>query len=188
MTDVKNLTILKFEEIYLTYYSRMKRFALEYVVREEDAENIVQDIFLELWESKQQMLSHVNLFSLLFTTVKNRCIDFLRHQQVVQKTTEKLQKEYQKTLQIKLHSLEHFDNKIFLEPDIESLIQNAIESLPDRCREIFVKNKMEGKKQKDIAQELNISVHTVESQMGIAYKKLRESLKDYLPLLLFLLN
>lgn len=188
MAQIKSQTVLKFEEIYLNYYSRMKYFALEYVLREEDAENIVQDIFLELWESRQELFSHINLFSLLFTTVKNRCIDFLRHQQVVQKTTEKIQKEYQKTLQMKLHSLEILDDKIFSEPDIESVIQNAIDSLPERCREIFIKNKIEGKKQKDIAQELNISIHTVESQMGIAYRKLRESLKDYLPLLFFLLN
>jgi len=64
--------------------------------------------------------------------------------------------------------------------------QNAIESLPQKCREIFILNKIEGKKQKIIAQELNISINTVESQMAIAYKKLKEVLKDHVPLLIFL--
>jgi len=88
---------------------------------------------------------------------------------------------------VKFQSLEAFDEQLFSEPDIETVIQNAIESLPEKCREIFVLNKIEGKKQKTIAQELNISINTVENQMAIAYKKLKEILKDYIPLLIFLL-
>ena len=62
----------------------------------------------------------------------------------------------------------------------------AINSLPEKCREIFIKNKIEGKKQKEIALELNISINTIESQMAIAYKKLRVELKDVLQLFVFL--
>lgn len=164
----------------------MKRFAQEYVIREEDAENIVQDIFLDLWEQNLLLLSHTNLFAYLFTTVKNKCIDFLRHKTVVQKTQAKFQDDYIKALQMKFHSLEAFDEKIFSEPTIEAVIQNAIDSLPKKCREIFILNKIEGKKQKIIAQELHISINTVESQMAIAYKKLKEVLKDHIPLLIFL--
>jgi len=178
---------IEFENIYVVHYSRMKRFAQEYVIREEDAENIVQDVFLDLWEQNFLLLTHTNLFAYLFTTLKNRCIDFLRHKTIVQNTAQKLQDDYTKALQMKFQSLEAFDEQLFSEPDIETIIQNAIESLPERCREIFVLNKIEGKKQKDIAQELNISINTVENQMAIAYKKLKEILKDYIPLLIFLL-
>ena len=178
---------IEFENIYVAHYSRMKRFAQEYVIREEDAENIVQDVFLDLWEQNFLLLTHTNLFAYLFTTLKNRCIDFLRHKTIVQNTAQKLQDDYTKALQIKFQSLEAFDEQLFSEPDIETVIQNAIESLPERCREIFVLNKIEGKKQKDIAQELNISINTVENQMAIAYKKLKEILKDYIPLLIFCL-
>lgn len=177
----------KFENIYVTHYSRMKRFAMEYVIREEDAENIVQDVFLDLWEQNLLLLSHTNLFAYLFTAVKNRCIDFLRHKTIVHNTAFKLQDNYTKALQLKCQSLEAFDEQLFSEPDIETVIQNAIESLPQKCREIFILNKIEGKKQKTIAQDLNISVNTVENQMAIAYKKLKEILKDYIPLLSLLL-
>ena len=122
-----------------------------------------------------------------FTTTKNRCLDLLRHKTVVRKGAEKLMDEHNMELQMKLQSLEAFDNKIFSEPDIESVVQKAIDTLPKKCREIFVMNKIEGKKQKAIAAELNISVHTVESQMSIAHRKLKEALKEYTPLLLFLL-
>jgi len=176
-----------FENIYVSHYSRMKRFAQEYVIREEDAENIVQDVFLDLWEQTLLLSSHTNLFAYLFTAVKNKCIDFLRHKTVVLKTTNTIQEEYLLALQMKFHSLEAFDEKIFNEPDIETIVQNAIINLPEKCREIFILNKIEGKKQKAIAEELNISIHTVESQMAIAYKKLKEALKEYIPLLIFLL-
>ncbi len=120
-----------FEEIYVSWFSRMKYFALEYVVSEEDAENIVQDVFTE--------------------------------------------------------SLELFDQSLLSEQDIERIITEVVDSLPKKCREIFIKSKIEGKKQKDIAAELNISLKTVENQMAIAYKKIKSELKDYLPLLIFLL-
>ena len=178
---------IEFENIYVAHYSRMKRFAQEYVIREEDAENIVQDVFLDLWEQNLLLLTHTNLFAYLFTTLKNRCIDFLRHKTIVKQTAQKLQDDYTKALQMKFQSLEAFDEQLFSEPDIETVIQNAIESLPEKCREIFVLNKIEGKKQKTIAQELNISINTVENQMAIAYKKLKEILKDHIPLLIFLL-
>ena len=158
----------------------------EYVLSDEDAENIVQDVFLELWEKKEILALPVNIIAYLFTAIKNRCIDLLRHRIVAKDTEDKMQAEYRLTLQMKYYSLEAFDNELFEEENIEQVLSKAIDSLPEKCREIFIKNKIEGKKQKDIAAELNISVNTVESQMGIAYKKLKSELKDYFPLFIFL--
>lgn len=176
----------QFEEAYISYYARMKRFAQEYVIRQEDAENIVQDIFFELWGKKIEFSSLVNLNGYLFMILKNRCIDFLRRKTLELHAISEIQNEYIYSLKLKLSSLEEFDNTILTENDIENIIQNAINTLPEKCREIFVMNKIEGKKQKAIAQELNISINTVESQMVIAYKKLKEALKNYVPLFIFL--
>lgn len=175
----------QFEEVYLSFFSRMKRFARQYVIHEEDAENIVQDIFFELWEKQLEFTSFVNLNGFLFMILKNRCIDFLRRKTLEQQAAEEMQSEYVRTLKLKFESLEALDNKILNESNIDTIIQNAIESLPEKCREIFVMNKLEGKKQKTIAHELNISINTVESQMAIAYKKLKEALKDHVLLFLF---
>ena len=98
-----------------------------------------------------------------------------------------MQEEYQATLRMKLASLELFDQSLLSEQDIERIITEVIDSLPEKCREFFIKSKIEGKKQKEIAAELNISLKTVENQMAIAYKKIKGELKGYLPLLLFLL-
>jgi RNA polymerase sigma-70 factor (ECF subfamily) len=176
-----------FEDIYVHYYARLKRFAQEYVVSEEDAENILQDVFLDFWEKREVLLSHVNVIAFLFTSIKNRCIDFLRRKMLEQEVTNLIQEEYLLTLQMNLNSLQTFNEHIFTQEEIEELINKAIASLPDKCREIFIKNKIEGKRRKDIAAELNISVNTIETQMTIAYKKLKEDLKDIYPLFLFLL-
>lgn len=175
-----------FQEIYVSYFSKMKYFAQEYVLSEEDAENIVQDVFLEFWEKREMLPFQTNLIAFLFTAIKNRCIDHLRHKIVVQEAATQLQEEYAITLRMKFASLEVFDQNLFSEPDIEQVLMRAIDTLPDKCREIFIKSKIEGKKQKDIAAELNITINTVETQMGIAYKKLKNELKEYGLLGLFL--
>ena len=183
---IKEEKHIDFEQTYIMYFSKMKYFAREYVLSDEDAENIVQDVFLELWEKKEILALPVTYIAYHFTAIKNRCIDLLRHRIVAKDTEDKIQAEYRLTLQMKYYSLEAFDNELFEEENIEQVLSKAIDSLPEKCREIFIKNKIEGKKQKDIAAELNISVNTVESQMGIAYKKLKSELKDYFPLFIFL--
>ena len=179
---------IRFEDVYLSYFSKMKYFAKECVISEEDAENIVQDVFVELWENKEMLNMHMNLIAYLFTTIKNKCLNHLRHKLVVQETANKLQEEYTISLRMNLDSLETFDNNLFSDQDIEKLISRALDALPEKCRAIFIMSKIEGKKHNEIAQELNISINTVGSQIGIAYKKLRTELKDYLPILLFLFS
>jgi RNA polymerase sigma-70 factor (ECF subfamily) len=178
-----------FEHIYLSYYPGMVRFAREYIVSREDAENIVQDAFADMWATRHELFygkNHPQAF--LFASIKNRCIDFLRHRIVVREAEDAIQETFRREMQMKFDSLEAFDHDLLLcETSIEDLVINAVNTLPEKCREIFVKNKFEGKKQKDIAREMNISVNTVETQMSIAYRKLKNELKDCLPLLLFIL-
>lgn len=165
----------------------MKYFAKVYVLSEEDAENIVQDVFVDLWEKKELLAAPVNLAAYLFTAVKNRCLNYLRHQSVKKIAEQQMQEEHRLAMQAGFHSLEAFDPDIFSENDAQEIINRALGSLSERCRQIFIMSKIEGKRQKEIAAELNISVNTIETQMGIAYKKLRAELKNYVPLLLFLL-
>lgn len=184
MKSIKENT--SFEQIYLSYFSKMKYFAKEYVVSEEDAENITQDVFTDLWEKREVLVAHTNLPAFLFTAIKNKSLNFLRHKMVAQEAASYLQEEYTLSLQINMNSLEAFDESVFSDPDIETIVTQAINSLSEKCREIFIMSKIEGKKQKEIAAELNISINTVETQMGIAYKKLKTELKKNFPLLMAL--
>jgi len=178
--------MVDFEQFYITWYLRAKYFAREYVHSESDAENIIQDVFLHLYERRDLMDAYTNLTAYLFTSIKNRCLDYLRKWVLEQETAQGVQDEFEMELRMKYDSLEIFNTQFSDETDIGELLDNALQKLPERCRNIFIMNKLEGKKQKEIAEELNLSINTVESQMGIAYKKLREELKDCLPLFIFL--
>jgi RNA polymerase sigma-70 factor (ECF subfamily) len=166
----------------------MKYFACEYVISENDAEDIVQDIFLELYAKYDSLANRVNLVAYLFTSIKNRCIDHLRRKIIEQESLNHLHEENILTLRMKFDSLDILEDELFVDNNIENLINKALDALPERCREILVKHKLEGMKQKEIAEELNISLKTVENQLTIAYKKMREELKHCSVLLLFLFN
>ena len=165
-----------FEKLYKLYYPKMFAFAKNYVPANEDAENIVHDVFLTLWERKEEIEISFTLTTYLFTLVKNRCLNFLRHKLI------------EEELGFKLYALEAFDYSYQSEEELQEIIRRALDTLPERCREIFIKSRIEGLKYKEISDELGISVNTVENQMVTALKKLRVALKDYLPLLLFLVN
>lgn len=177
-----------FEHFYVDWYSRAKHFAQEYVLVEKDAENIVQDTFLKIYEQWDSFDEDINLTSYLFTSLKNRSLKMLRRNIVAEKAKSSIQKQYVLETKLRYDSLETFNIAFSDERSIEDLLHEAIGKLPPKCREIFIMSKIEGKKQAQIAQELGISVNTIEVQIGIAYKKLRQELKDYMPLLLFLFS
>lgn len=173
-----------FEKIYKLYYPKMFSFAKNYVLANEDAENIVQDVFLTLWERKEELELSCILTTYLFTLVKNRCLNFLRHQLIEEEYSVEMKEEFG----FKLYALESMDYSYQSEEELQKIIERALEALPPRCREIFVKSRIEGMKYKEISEELGISINTVENQMVTALKKLRAELKDFLPLLIFLVN
>ena len=173
-----------FEKLYKLYYPKMFAFAKNYVPANEDAENIVHDVFLTLWERKEEIEISFTLTTYLFTLFKNRCLNFLRHKLIEEEYNSQMKEE----LGFKLYALEAFDYSYQSEEELQEIIRRALDTLPERCREIFIKSRIEGLKYKEISDELGISVNTVENQMVTALKKLRVALKDYLPLLLFLVN
>lgn len=168
---------MSFSELYLMYYPKLVRFAKEFVVLEEDAENITQDVFTDLWE-RRDAIDHIeNVNAYLFRLVRNRCLDYLKHKVFEQKYAENAQASFEIELNLKLQSLDRFDvSDIYEGNETERLVRDAINSLPKRCRDIFLLSRMKGLKYREISEKLGISVNTVECQMGIALKKLRVKL------------
>lgn len=181
-TDVNKTCIL----LYKTYFSRLVRFANIYVCSSEDAENIVQDLFLHLWENKDKLSAIRKPDSFLFSSVKNRCIDFLRSQ-IASGERHSLSTVEQQEYLLKLYSIQMLDETQLNLEEIETLLLQAIEALPERCREIFTMSKLQGMKYKEIAETLHLSVNTIENQMSYALKKLRVGLQGALSFLLFAL-
>ena len=176
-----------FSRVYSIYFPKLVRFAREFVLSTEDAENIIQDIFIYLWEHQEVLGNLSNLNAFLFVLVKNRCIDFIRQKKLVERKREEFEMVMDKELQLKMYALQQFDENALSTDDIEVILNNAINSLPEKCREVFILSRMEGLKYREIAERLNISTKTVENQIITALKKLRVELKDYLPLFIFII-
>lgn len=179
-------TDLLFSRLYVSYFARLVRFASLYVSSAEDAENIVQDFFLRLWEQKGILTELQRPDAFIFSSVKHRCLNFLRSQLSTLDGRRALSDVVEQEYRFKLYSLQMLDESEMSIDEIEQMLQKAIDTLPERCREIFVMSKLKGMKYREIAVTLQLSVNTVENQMAIALKKLREELRDCLPLLLLI--
>lgn len=105
---------------------------------EEDAENITQDVFTDLWEKRESMNHIENMNAYLFRLVRNKCLDYLKHKVFEQKYVENVKASFEIELNLKLQSLDRFDVYDISERNqMENLIRDAINSLPKRCRDIF---------------------------------------------------
>ncbi|MDD2595679.1 MAG: RNA polymerase sigma-70 factor [Bacteroidales bacterium] len=164
------MTISKdnFDEIYVDWFGRLCRFAAGFVYTSEDAENIVQSVFMSIWEKHIPVTIQSAISSYLYTLVKNRCIDYLRHL--------KVKKEYRDEYRQKMESLEQIGEMFASEVDMERTFKSVIDTLPEKCRNVFMLSRVEGKKYREIAELLSISEKTVENQIAIALKKIREEL------------
>jgi len=176
-TTSKNIT---FSEVYIAYYSKLVRFAKEYVIIAEEAENVIQDVFVKLWERQDSLHLIENMNAYLFRLVRNKSLDYLRHKLSTEKCNKYVQDSFEIELNLKIQSLDSFDGTFVSGSNMEEIVSDAISSLPARCREIFLLSRIEGLKYKEISGRLDISVNTVENQMSIALRKLRIKLKDHL--------
>lgn len=188
MQNDKIVSHKNFSGIYISYFPKMVRFVREYVISEEEAQDVVQDMFLHLWERRDILDSVSNLNAFLFTLIKNRCIDYYRQTTTrLNAKKESLDNIHEQELHLKMEALGQFDTNMFDENEMEELLEKAIEKLPDKCRQIFILSRMDGLRHEEIAQKLDISVHTVQNHIVSALRRLRMELKDYLPLFVFMI-
>ena len=170
-----------FEELFRSFFPSLVLFAQKYVPDQDTAKDIVHNVFINLWEKRQQVDTGSPLKSYLFTSVHNRCLNYIRDQKKFDKDD---------TIFQRLDSTDFSDGVDRLEEqELEQRIFDALQALPEKCREIFNMNRFDGLKYAEIAEKLGISVKTVETQMSKALKILREKLIDYLGMIiLFILT
>lgn len=169
-----------FEELFNQYSKPLFYYAAKFV-DDEVGRDIVQDVFAKLW-SDQKITIKLSLNSLLFTMVRNSCLQTLEKQKVRNKYLESTKLKLQKE---ELHFYMH-EKTSLIEQELENKLNEVLDSLPERCKQIFMMSRFENKKNKEIAEELDISTKAVEKQITRALATIRSEMKDYLPLLLFL--
>ncbi len=158
-----------FEHLFRTYYHQLCRFSMKYVREKEATEEIVQDIFLYLWEKRHSLNITQSLKAYLYTATRNRSLNYIKANISRVEISGDLAEEDQPLYDPQTSQLDP--------QDLKRIISEAIEMLPPRCRAIFDLSKNAGLTYQEIAEELEISKKTVEAQMSIALKKLRETLK-----------
>ncbi len=168
-----------FEFIFKKFYVTLCYFAFDYVGNKEIAEDIVGDLFLKLWEEKSTLKINTSLKSYLFKAVQNHCLNYNKHQIVIKKFESSLSNDYKNDKKSFSDSKNNLPNYLIAQ-EIQDKIEQSISILPAQCQQIFKLNRFENLKYKDIANKLNISVKTVETQMYRALKKIKDFLKDYL--------
>jgi RNA polymerase sigma-70 factor (ECF subfamily) len=155
-----------FETIFRTYYEGLVRFASRLVDSQPEAEELVQDVMLKVWEKREELDAGDDLKAYLFRATRNHALNLIRRR--------KLEHEHQQSLPPgePMVAPEESDDSAKTEQDMLA----AIEALPEKCREIFLMSRQDGLSYRAIAAALDLSVKTVETQMGRALKALRTAL------------
>lgn len=163
-----------FDYFFNYYYPGLCVFAQKIIaLPEQQAKDIVQDVFVKFWNDREKLDIRTSIRSYLFVSVRNRCMDVLR------KKNRSLQlNEISEGQDVADESFE-----TYILSELESLFNQSLDKLPERCREVFELSRLHGLKNREIAEKLSLSEKTVENQMTKALRVLREELKDYLPLL-----
>ena len=170
--------------VFKIYYDRLFRFALHYLNDDELAKDVVQDVFTSIWEDCKKFAQVNNLSSWLYTLTKNQCLKKIEHFKVKQKHDDALK---YRQLNISLGSLNELDTSPITFNEIRKIVFESLNELPDQTRKIFEMSRFENKKNREIAEELNISIKTVEANITKTLKQLKKALNNYLPLAFFLM-
>lgn len=173
---------LAFEKIFKSNYNKIVGFCNNFVNDSDEAKNLAQEAFINLWLSREKIetINGINYF--LYTFSKSKCLNFIRHKKIINKYEDRLLEKEEDLLNVEVLESINFNSLEFIE--LEELIKRSVGMLPERCRQVFIKSRYEDKKNKKIAEELNISVKAVEANMTRALKILKSELSEYLPLIL----
>ncbi|WP_346861197.1 RNA polymerase sigma-70 factor [uncultured Draconibacterium sp.] len=173
-----------FKVIYNEYYSKLYYFVLEFIPLKDTAENVVQDTFVTLWNKRNELKDNSNLTSYLFTVAKNNALKKLRDKKYSQKLFSNAVDVSE--LNLNVEALSTIDTSLYAFMDIDQIIQETLTGLPPQCRKVFELSRFREMKNREIAEELNISIKTVEGHISKGIKTFKVALKDYLPLVAYL--
>jgi len=172
------LNVKEFERLFYRLQPRLYAYCCKYVDDPELAKDIVQECFINLWNNRIEII--VSYESYLFRAVHNGCISYFR--------SCRLHSEYEASIRQKLKEIEIYPEtpypltELYLK-EINELLQQCIEKLPEKCRKVFTMSRFQGLKSQEIADELGINIRTVDSQIYHALKIIKKELKEYLLLI-----
>ncbi len=175
LKKLKEGDLAVFEKLFRHYYQPLVIFAGHYVSESQEAQDVVQDVFLQIWLHRDRIDPDRNIKTYLFTAVKNRSLKHLRHLRV---------KNRYYVSQAALDPDPLTPEETTHQQEIAAAIEKAVQALPEKCRTVFCMNRFDRLKYAEIAEIEGISIKTVETHMGRALRFLRDQLKHVLLLCL----
>jgi len=176
--QTNQLDMTEYEQIFRHLQPRLYAYCRKYIDDEEQAKDIVQECFMHLWENRADSI--VSYESYLFRAVHNRCISYFR--------SLKVYADYETSVKQKLKEIEIYPEtpnpltELYMK-EINELLKHCVDNLPEKCRLVFMMSRYQDMKNQEIADELGISVRTVDAHIYNALKIIKEELKDYLALI-----
>lgn len=171
MLEIKADNMFAFDILYKKYSKRLYKFGYSIIKSREETENLVQDVYLNLWEHRYKVQKNSSIKYYLFTIAYNSAISIIK-----KKAKESQYFEYIKSLQ---ENIEESVNVELEYNELKKKYDEIIKELPLRQKEIFYLHRIEGLKYKEISNRLNISINTVENQMSRALKTIRAKIDNY---------
>lgn len=178
---LENGETIAFRALFKLYYNKLTHIARGYLVCREDAEGVVQNTFLKIWENRERLNSIANMNSYLYTMTKNACLDQLKHEKVKMNY---LNNHYRKKSAIQQQFLKDETASLLLKNELDQAIMKSLESLPEKCKKVFTKSRVEGLRHHEIAEQLGISKKTVGNHISYALKHMRFNLRNFTTLFL----
>lgn len=166
------------EKIFHEYYKSLVIYAGTMLKNRDDAEDVVQQVYVNIWEKRERLEIHTSLKAFLYRAVYHTTLNKLKQQSVREQYAGEIRSSA---------VLIQVDDRL-QQKELQHKLDEAINELPEQCARIFKMSRYDQLKYQQIADALDLSVKTVENQMGKALKLLREKLKDYLPLLILILS
>ena len=167
-----------FEKLYIDYQPRLLAYVRRFVNDDSVAQDLVQDSFMALWD-KQIPFNTEDTRRLLFVATRNRCLNYLKHKNIVDRYTQNCRTQV-KVWEERLYNYDFSfveNEHPYLYQELEREIQRIVDSLPKRCREVFVLSRFQGLKNREIAERLHISLNTVERHIQRALRIFTEALE-----------
>jgi len=167
-----------FELIFRFYYPGLVTFARQIILDADEAEEIVQYLFVQLWSDRKRIRESQSLKNYLFVSVRNRSYNFLKRQQIKENVYQELKQMVETDML--------YNPDLFVVSELQEQISRAFKKLPDRTREIFLLSRIKGDSNDEIAEQLNLSKKTIETQISRALRILRIELEEFIFLLIIL--
>ncbi len=164
-----------FRQIFDHFFNALAAFGYKYVNNIEIAEDLVQESLISFWEKRLDFENIPTVKSFLYTTVRNKALNYIKHEQV--------KKKHEPSLQYAMESEQYFSAHV-IEEEVFNSLHTQINELPKAAKEIMLLA-LNGLKNSEIAEELNISINTVKTQKKIGYSKIKDKLSPMMRMLIF---